>query len=409
MHFVFDPQVQNDEWVQPQRFPATPGMVDFVNDAADRGFAVFGLTGRRAAQEEATLGNLSKVGYEPFTADNFYTKWDGPDTNAPSYVDTCTPVPDGQKCSTVDFKANTRKHIEEDLGYDIVLNVGDQWSDLQGGYADRVLKLPNPTYYLPSPDLPGVHEPQLAPRTHFTMTADGSSGATEGGEGIPNIDSVKATIRAYYDASDAGVADKASSRYISEVTGLADRWATRLVSQCRSLARRGAQPAVVLDADDTTLWTYDMEDGAMHFVFDPQVQNDEWVQPERFPATPGMVSLVNAVGAAGCAVVGLTGRHADQETATLGNLARVGYTGFTPELYFTKWDSGTTPDPALYPAGTPCHDGSCTTIEYKSQTRAYVESQGYRIIANFGDQYSDLIGGHADHAVKLPNPTYYLP
>ena len=57
------------------------------------------------------------------------------------------------KCTTVEYKAGTRKHIEKDLGYDIVLNVGDQWSDLQGGYADTVLKLPNPTYYLPSPDL----------------------------------------------------------------------------------------------------------------------------------------------------------------------------------------------------------------------------------------------------------------
>lgn len=26
---------------------------------------------------------------------------------------------------------------------------GDQWSDLKGGYADRHIKLPNPTYYLP--------------------------------------------------------------------------------------------------------------------------------------------------------------------------------------------------------------------------------------------------------------------
>ena len=32
-----------------------------------------------------------------------------------------------------------------------------------------------------------------------------------------------------------------------------------------------------------------------------------------------------------------------------------------------------------------------------------------KIIANFGDQFSDLIGGHADKPVKLPNPTYYLP
>ena len=46
------------------------------------------------------------------------------------------------------------------------------------------------------------------------------------------------------------------------------------------------------------------------------------------------------------------------------------------------------------------------------QTRAHIESPSggrYDIVANFGDQYSDLIGGHADRTVKLPNPTYYLP
>ena len=48
------------------------------------------------------------------------------------------------------------------------------------------------------------------------MEPDGSSGATESGEGIPNIDSVKSTIRAYYSAP-AGIANKNSSRYITEM------------------------------------------------------------------------------------------------------------------------------------------------------------------------------------------------
>ncbi len=150
MHFVFDPKVQDVEWVQKQRFPATPSMVDFVNKAKQKGFAIFGLTGRSDTQEEATLGNLAKVGYTPFNADNFYTKWSGTNPQ-PSYITCAAP-----KCTTVEYKAGTRRHIEKDLGYDIVLNVGDQWSDLQGGYADKVLKLPNPTYNLPSPDLDGT-------------------------------------------------------------------------------------------------------------------------------------------------------------------------------------------------------------------------------------------------------------
>jgi predicted secreted acid phosphatase len=310
-------------------------------------------------------------------------------------------------CTTVEFKANTRKYIESQ-GYEIVLNVGDQWSDLQGGYADRTLKLPNPTYYLPSPNLPGVSEPALAPRTEFTMVPDGSSGLTEGGEGIPNIDSVKSTIRTYYDAT-AGIAAKDSSPYISELAGIEADLRPTLVQECADQVGAGGHPAVVFDADDTTLWTYDMEDGAMHFNFDPVLQDTQWVQPMRFPATPGMVDLVNAVGAAGCTVVGLTGRRDPQRTATLGNLDLVGYDYFTEEHYFTKWASGTTPDPTIF-GGTPCeNNGGCSTIQYKSAVRRYVESQGYDIIANVGDQFSDLIGGYADQTVKLPNPTYYLP
>jgi hypothetical protein len=40
---------------------------------------------------------------------------------------------------------------------------------------------------------------------------------------------------------------------------------------------------------------------------------------------------------------------------------------------------------------------------------ASVETQGYDIVANFGDQYSDLNGGFADRTYKIPNPMYYLP
>ncbi|MBK0296584.1 hypothetical protein IAE22_31795, partial [Bacillus sp. S34] len=68
------------------------------------------------------------------------------------------------------------------------------------------------------------------------------------------------------------------------------------------MARRAstttASEAIVLDADDTTLWTYDMEVADMHFVFDPARQ-DEWVQDERFAATPSMVGFVNRASAMG--------------------------------------------------------------------------------------------------------------
>jgi predicted secreted acid phosphatase len=402
MHFTFNPAEQ-DVWVQDQRFPATPAMVGFVNAAATIGYTVFGLTGRGDDQKAATLGNLAKVGYTPFTADTFYTKWTGTGSSQrPPYI-SCAAA----SCTTVEYKAQTRKHIQ-DLGYTITLNVGDQWSDLQGGFAERALKLPNPTYYLPSPDLPGLFEPSLTPRTRFTMAADGSSGATAGGEGIPNIDSVKKTIATYYGDPGTGIANKSDSPYIRELRRTVLRELPKVALACYAGKKLHRNPAIVLDADDTTLWTYDMEVADMHFTFDP-VEQDVWVQDQRFPATPAMVSLVSAAAKSGCTIVGLTGRGDDQKAATLGNLAKVGYSGFSAGNYYTKW---TGKGASQQPGYIACATAKCTTIEYKSQTRAHIESRAgghYEIVANFGDQFSDLIGGSADRAVKLPNPTYYLP
>jgi hypothetical protein len=36
-----------------------------------------------------------------------------------------------------------------DEGYTILLSMGDQRSDLEGGYAERTFKLPNPYYWIP--------------------------------------------------------------------------------------------------------------------------------------------------------------------------------------------------------------------------------------------------------------------
>ncbi len=289
MHFNFDPKVQNDDWVVPGKFPATPGMVDFVKAVEDKGYNVFGITGRGEAQEDATLANLEKVGYTEFDADNFYTKFASADTK-PAYLDCSTsadPADDPAKCTTVEYKAGTRKHIEDDLGMKIVLNIGDQFSDLQGGYAMNSVKLPNPTYYLPSPNIKGApaSDADLTPRTEFTMAPDGSSGATEGGEGIPNIDSVKSTIRTYYGAVN-GIANKTESPYISEMKAFSTKWSHKLRNKCANGVRKGIKPAVVFDADETTLWGYDMEDGAMHFNFDPTLQ-DTVGQGGALPGRPG--------------------------------------------------------------------------------------------------------------------------
>ena len=118
--------------------------------------------------------------------------------------------------------------------------------------------------------------------------------------------------------------------------------------------------------------------------------------------------LIKAAKASGCAVFGLTGRPASQQADTIANLTEKGYVDaaskplFSAAQYFTK-------DVANQPWVDCGPDRVCSTIEYKSDTRAHIEDLGYDIVGNFGDQYSDLIGEHADHVYKVPNPTYYLP
>ena len=98
----------------------------------------------------------------------------------------------------------------------------------------------------------------LAPKTSFDMVvnpADGTVAAPTDGESIPNIDSVKSTIRAYYNAT-GGIASKSSSRYITQVQSIENQILDRLP------ATAPADAALVFDVDDTLLWNYDFEDNA---------------------------------------------------------------------------------------------------------------------------------------------------
>ena len=214
-------------------------------------------------------------------------------------------------------------------------------------------------------------------------------------------------------------------------------------------SKSGDKKAIVLDVDDTTLttWNYEL---FSNWDFNP-VTNGNFVgltgttfTGNMFPATPGMVDLVNAAKAEGYAVFFLTGRGDSQHNATIANLVNdtaagfspidtVTYSGFTvPEIdagyvmptplntghggftdgLFTKPPVGSYPaylNTSEFCASAIAAAKSCATIPYKSGTRAYIESQGYDIVGNFGDQFSDLEGGYADKAFKMPNPNYYLP
>jgi acid phosphatase len=102
--------------------------LDLARRARALGVAVFFVSARPAALREATERNLRAQGY--------------------AWTDVIV-LPEGARfASAVDFKAPARRRLTEQ-GYTVVLTMGDQESDLRGGYAERAFKLPNPVYYLP--------------------------------------------------------------------------------------------------------------------------------------------------------------------------------------------------------------------------------------------------------------------
>jgi predicted secreted acid phosphatase len=117
-----------------------------------------------------------------------------------------------------------------------------------------------------------------------------------------------------------------------------------------------------------------------------------------------MVDLEHYAESKGYQVFFLTGRPTTQEAGTVTNLQNAGYDVDASRL-FLKDQTVNGPEPWLAPCAP-----ACTTIQYKSLTRQHIEQTFHvDIVANFGDQFSDLSGGFADKTFKLPNPMYFLP
>jgi predicted secreted acid phosphatase len=267
-----------------------------------------------------------------------------------------------------------------------------------------------------------------------------------------NIDVARAWAKNYYGAPGAASGPNGAwnaplnlgSNYAAEAQSVADQ-ADNWLSARRHVANR----ALVLDVDDTTLttWNYELYS---NWDFNPATNaifvgltNGTWTG-NMFPATPGMVELADHAHALGYSIFWITGRGDSQHQVTVANLQNDSAAGL-PDIDQVTLNGKTIPEvDANYVAPTPLDTGhggfadglftkppvgqypaylnqpqfcasfitagvSCPTIQYKSGTRAYIESQGYDIVADIGDQFSDLLGGFADKTFKMPNPNYYLP
>src|SRR5215475_5413198 len=117
-----------DRWIADHTAEPILPTLDLFNAAKAKGVAVFFVSTRREDQRAPTVNNLKAVGYE-------------------GWADLILKQP-GDKSSAQEFKTAGRKQIESS-GFTIIANVGDQYSDLRGGHAERVFKVPNPFYFIP--------------------------------------------------------------------------------------------------------------------------------------------------------------------------------------------------------------------------------------------------------------------
>jgi HAD superfamily, subfamily IIIB (Acid phosphatase) len=205
----------------------------------------------------------------------------------------------------------------------------------------------------------------------------------------PNLGALKLTLIAYR-----------CTRYDAEVARVlhdARAWIERRAGRHRAAER----PALVLDIDETSLsnWKQIYQNdfgyivkGDCDFAKGSACGQIAWEQSARAEAITPTLDLFNAAKARQVTVFFITGRHEgpDERTATEANLHNVGYDGWQ-RLYMR----------------TNAFDGP-SVAPFKTWARQDIERQGYTIIANVGDQQSDLANGHAERRFKVPNPFYYI-
>jgi len=189
-------------------------------------------------------------------------------------------------------------------------------------------------------------------------------------------------------------------------SGAYDAEVANVLSEAQAYVEQRAsqvtKPALVLDIDETSLSNFPwiladdfgfIDGGSCDALPKGPCGWRAWEGSARAEAIAPTLALFNAAKAKGVAVFFVSGRRDTDEhrQATIKNLTAAGYEGW---------------------AGLslrPLNDLKPSVVPYKSGERAKIAAQGYTIIANVGDQQSDLAGGYAERAYKVPDPFYFIP
>jgi hypothetical protein len=203
--------------------------------------------------------------------------------------------------------------------------------------------------------------------------------------GTLNVGTIKTLLRDYHD-----------KYYNDDLAAVFDS-ARKLVEQRASQSKR---PALVLDIDETSLTNWPnlaaddfgfVAGGSCDVLPAGPCGFNRWILKSSAEAIEPARKLFEAAKASGVAVIFITGRPDSQRDATIINLDHAGYDGWT--------ELRTRPDRDNFP----------TVQAYKTAERIKVEAEGYTIIANAGDQMSDIDGDHGGCTFKVPNPFYFIP
>jgi acid phosphatase len=213
--------------------------------------------------------------------------------------------------------------------------------------------------------------------------ATGTMSSDAAAERIENIDTLKGQLKQYHDCTCA------CGCYTRDIDRQADNAIAFLRRRAKNI-RPAEKLAIVLDIDETTLSNYpelidaDFANNAKVF--------DAWVMSSRGQAIGGTARLYKEAQRLGVTIFFITGRSEAERTVTERNLREQGFEG---------WDR-------LYMR--PPDGPKQTTSEYKSSRRRQIVDQGFVLVLNVGDQWSDLRGApQAELNVKYPDPFYLIP
>jgi HAD superfamily, subfamily IIIB (Acid phosphatase) len=170
------------------------------------------------------------------------------------------------------------------------------------------------------------------------------------------------------------------------------------VEQRSARATPDEKLAIVLDIDETSVsnWVNLSTDDFGFFqkgecTLQPKEPCgfDEWIAKQTPDPIRPTLDLFATAKAKDIKVFFISARREEQRADTVKNLIATGY---------KDWDDLILKQPNDPPS----------VAQFKTAARAAIETK-HTIIANVGDQLSDLSGGHAERTFKVPNPFYFVP